>query len=209
MVIDSLAVAPADSPSSRPPAAAAVPTILAPVLASGGRLTPGMSTLTIRMMVKLGPWMFLGIDDKGFDQSKWEHCEIEDCGEHIRYVHVVEREDAPKQWRIGSTCGPKLIEISEEIWGRVAKEAARNLKLLYRAERMKELEAGPNAVAVQHLGPNWVDPMIAVLKSGNVHGRTLTFKVYAPVNDLKIIQLRLRHAETLHALKPIKMGRGK
>lgn len=168
-----------------------------------------MSNLTIRMMVKLGPWMFMGIDDKGFEQSRWEHCEVDGCGEHIRYVHVVQREDNPKEWRIGRTCGPKLIQISEEVWGRVAKDAARNLKLLLRAERIRQLEAGPNAIMAQHLGADWVDEMIAVLRAGKTDGRTLTFKTYAPVDDLKIIQLRIGRAEKAHKLDPNRLGAAK
>lgn len=167
-----------------------------------------LPNLTIKMMVKLGPWTFLGIDDKGFDQERWEHCQIQGCGEHIRYVHVCQLDADSREWRIGSTCGPTLIQISEEVWGRVANDAARNLKLLLRAERVKELESGPNAIMAKHLGNGWVDEIIAVLKSGKTDGRTLKLKTYASVEDLKIIQLRLAGAEKLHKLKPYKMGRG-
>lgn len=158
--------------------------------------------------MKLGPWTFVGIDDKGFNQKNWEHCEVEDCGEHIRYVHVVQRDGDTKEWRIGSTCGPKLIEISEEEWGQFAKDAARNLKLLYRAQRIRELEAGPNAIMAQHLGADWVDQFILLLKSGRTDGRTLRFKTRAPVDDLRVIQVRLHNAEKVHNLHPYKMGRG-
>ena len=167
-----------------------------------------MSNLTIRMMVKLGPWMYLGIHDKELDKSRWEYCEIKDCGEHIRYVHVVQREDDPKEWRIGSTCGPKLIQISADVWGHHADEAKRNLKLLYRAERLKELETGPTIMAKHH-GANWVDEIIAVIKSGKLDGRTLPIKSSTPVNDLKIIQNRLALAEKHHGLQRYKMGEGK
>lgn len=168
-----------------------------------------MSDLTIRMMVRLGPWMFLGVDDKSFDQTKWENCEIEDCGEHIRYVHVLKRNDDPREWRIGSTCGPKLEDISEAMWGRATKDAALYVKLLHRAERIKELEAGPDAQLVGQLGPNWVDPMIALLKSGELSRKTLPFKNYSVTNDLQVIKLRIGRAERTHKLKGINLGRGK
>lgn len=169
-----------------------------------------MSALTIRMMVKLGPWMFLGVDDKTVDKNKWEHCEVEDCGQHIRYVHVLKRIDDPqeKEWRIGSTCGPKLKDMSEEKWGVVAKNAAKILRLLYRARRLKSLEAQPDNWGVGRLGADWVDKIIAHLEGGDVQDAKPAIGK-PPDNDLRFIQFRLRRAEVFHKLKALKMGKGK
>jgi hypothetical protein len=170
-----------------------------------------MSTLTIRMMVQLGPWTYLGVDDKGFDQTKWEHCEVEDCGQHIRYVHVLKRDDDPdqKEWRIGSTCGPKLEDMSEEKWGVVAKNAARILRLWYRARRLKPLEAEPENWGVERLGSDWIDRIISHLERGDVQNAKPVIGLRPPDNDLGFIQFRLRRAEVFHKLKAFKMGKGK
>ncbi|WP_375765162.1 hypothetical protein NR798_25950 [Archangium gephyra] len=163
--------------------------------------------LSILVMARFGPWTLLRVEDLLSDKSKWEHCER--CDEHIRYVHVCQVDGEFKEWRIGSTCGPTLIQVSDEIWDEAAKIAARNLKLLHRALRLKPLEQQPNSWGVTRLGADWVDKIIDSLKAGQTDKYTLQKGQVARHNDLRAIQARLRLAEKFHALHAYKMGTGR
>lgn len=163
--------------------------------------------LTILVMARMGRWTLLRVEDLLRDKTRWESCER--CKERIRYVHVCQMDGEAKEWRIGSTCGPALIEVSKEIWGETAKDAKRNLTLLHRALRLKPLEQQATSWGSAKLGADWVDRAIAVLESGQTNERTLQMGIASIATDLQVIQRRLMLAERFHGLGPIRMGAGK
>jgi hypothetical protein len=157
-------------------------------------------------MARFGPWTLLRVDDLEHDKENWEHCER--CGEHIRYVYVCQVERETKEWRIGSSCGPTLIAVSDELWGRVADAAKRDLILLHRALRIRPLEAGANPWG-KHLGLDWVDRFISCLEKRETDKYDLSRNKGRPIHNLKLIQSRLKLAEDHHGLRPYKPGEGK
>lgn len=162
--------------------------------------------LTISIMARFGPWVLLRVEDLAPDKAHWQHCER--CGEHIRYVYVCQVDGETKEWRIGSTCGPTLIKVSEAIWDKVAKAVARDLCLLHRALRLKPLEQGPRPWG-GHLGADWLDRIIECLRAGETDKHYLARSGTRRIENLKFIQTRLGLAEKHHALGPFQMGAGK
>lgn len=93
--------------------------------------------LTIRAMVEFGPWMLDHIDPL---DSRSEACQR--CGTAIKYVWVFHLTTTGEEWRIGSECGPKLVEISKEVWGEKTKRFGKMLRALLRLRKVEELLAG-------------------------------------------------------------------
>ncbi|WP_437831945.1 hypothetical protein [Sorangium sp. So ce1153] len=161
--------------------------------------------LTISIMARFGLWTLLRVEDKSPDKIKWEHCER--CDRHIRYVHVCQVDGETKAWRIGSECGPTLVRVSEEIWGKVTATADRDLLLLHRTLRLRPLEAGPNPWG-KHLGPDWVDRFATCLERRETDNYDLCAGNLRAIQNLKYIQTRLQLAEKHHGLKPFRRGIG-
>ena len=70
-------------------------------------------SITFTQAVRLGDWDLVKISDLGAVAG---NCELEDCGEPIRFVYVCERRGTGEQVRVGSTHGPALTGVSEEEW---------------------------------------------------------------------------------------------
>lgn len=75
--------------------------------------------LTIRAMVRFGPWTLNDIERV----DELEHCHR--CNASIREVWVCEIESSHERsaelgdqtiWRIGNECGPALMQVSDEVW---------------------------------------------------------------------------------------------
>lgn len=92
--------------------------------------------VSIKMMISLGPWTLLTVDDRGPDQRDREVCEA--CGQQgLRYVYVVSLQAPPYGvHRIGSECGPKLLQESGTTWSAVVGRAEQLLRLLARLDRV-------------------------------------------------------------------------
>ena len=161
--------------------------------------------LTIPVMARFGRWVLLRIDDLMPNKAEWENCER--CREHIRYVFVCQVDGETKEWRIGSTCGPTLIAVSEAIWGDAIKNPKRDLLLLHRAYRLKPFEEGGNPWGAR-LGADWLDRFIACISSGETNKYDLA-RSRRPIENLKYIQSRLLLAERHHQLGPLHIGAGK
>lgn len=157
-------------------------------------------------MARFGPWVLLRVDDLMPDKANWQYCER--CGEHIRYAYVCQVDGETKEWRIGSTCGPTLIDVSDAIWDGVAEAVARDLRLLHRAFRLKPCEQGPNPWS-GHLGADWLDRFIACLIARKTGEHDLSGSKYRSIENLKFIQTQLQLAEKHHALGPFQIGVGK
>ena len=154
--------------------------------------------ISIRVMAEFGRWTFLRVDDKEADKANWEFCERQGCGEQIRYVHVCQIEGEEKEWRIGSTCGPALMNAAEEIWNRAVKDAAQNLKLLHRLRRLLPLEEGPQKGRLYRDKGEWVTEGTNALTEGRGFRH----------QQLRILQNRTRLAEKHHGLPAMKFGPG-
>ncbi len=168
-----------------------------------------MTTFTLRRMVRWGPWSFLGVHDKGRSHDRWERCEVEDCGKEIRYVHICQLDGEEHQWRIGSTCGPTLMHISEEEWNAAVRHADRDLRLLLRAQRLLRFEHGTETLGTRFLGSDWLEEIIELIQAGSLDGPTRMRKHHGHPTDLRVIQGRLRNAEKHHALPKFQMGAGR
>lgn len=95
--------------------------------------------LTIRAMVRVGPWIVREV----MKQADFTSCQR--CGTSIKEIWVCEvdvdseriRElGGQRVWAIGSTCGPTLLEVSEAEWSKLERPLARRLKLLARIDRL-------------------------------------------------------------------------
>lgn len=95
--------------------------------------------LTIRAMVRVGPWTILGVEWI----PEWTSCQR--CGERIKEVWVCEVDPVSERfeelrgqaiWRIGSDCGPKLLAVSDAVWKMARSPIQRRFRLLGRAERL-------------------------------------------------------------------------
>lgn len=103
------------------------------------RPTPG-AVITIPAMVRVGPWTLKAIER----DENWSHCER--CPTPIKEIWVCEVDEADeamlvklegkRAWRIGSTCGPVLLEVSEQVWKQSTQAAQYRLNLWKRFERL-------------------------------------------------------------------------
>lgn len=94
------------------------------------------SIVTIRAMVRVGPWTV----EEVRKELESTHCER--CDAEIKEVWVcrvdegsprLEELDGKAVWRIGSTCGPTLIAVSDEMWHEHEKPLKSRLRLALRA----------------------------------------------------------------------------
>jgi hypothetical protein len=109
--------------------------------------------LTIRAMTKMGPWMLTHIDHL---DSRSEQCQI--CDTPIRNVWVMEKQTEPKEvWRIGSDCGPKLEQMSEELWSLCIRPFERCLEHLRTLQRIEDCERDYPHLRPAGISPGWVD----------------------------------------------------
>src|SRR5262245_28790090 len=99
-----------------------------------------IAVITIPMMVRVGPWTLNAIER----DEKWSNCER--CNEPIKEIWVCEVDESDeamlvklagkRTWRIGSKCGPVLLEVSKQVWKRSTQEAQYRLKLWRRFDRL-------------------------------------------------------------------------
>lgn len=85
-------------------------------------------------MVRVGPWMLEYIQR----DSSWTQCER--CSRRIKEVwqctvdanqsDILEPLDGQATWRVGSTCGPTLLSVSEDVWGQNTRDWTRRLNQL-------------------------------------------------------------------------------
>ena len=92
--------------------------------------------LTIRAMAEMGLWI---LDRIEVLDGRNEHCQR--CDTKIKNVWVMEKQLEPVEvWRIGSECGPKLEELSRELWEANAAPFRRSLRHLVTLERIVQWE---------------------------------------------------------------------
>jgi hypothetical protein len=152
--------------------------------------------LTIKVMARFGRWLVDRVEDMGVDVRQHARCAMPTadgvCGELIRYVHVCRLEGNEREWRVGSTCGPTLVEISAQLYDdRVTKVAS--FDLLARIERLRDLPAETHRRAV------WVEAA-EMVRSGDVHSSKLTAHLTRRYPDLTIIKKRVRLGERQNEL---------
>lgn len=88
--------------------------------------------LTIRAMVEMGPWF---LDHIHVLPGRHDRCMR--CTTKIKNVWVMEKlTDPTDTWRIGSCCGPKLQDMSEEVWDLLSKPFRLSLAHLTTLERL-------------------------------------------------------------------------
>ncbi len=76
--------------------------------------------LTIPAMVRVGPWVLECIQ-RDPNSTKCERCsqrikEVWQCTVDADETGILNELDGRATWRIGSTCGPTLLGISNEVW---------------------------------------------------------------------------------------------
>lgn len=99
--------------------------------------------LTINAMVRVGPWT---IREVNYSKT-WTHCER--CNERIKEVWVCEVDsdsdlvnttlDGQRVWRIGSTCGPTLMDVSNGAWKGTSKDLRSRIQLAKRVLKVLTL----------------------------------------------------------------------
>lgn len=88
--------------------------------------------LTIRAMVEFGPWVLDHVEV--LNRLDREDCSR--CSRRIRYVYVLRLLHTGEVRRVGSTCGPLVVEVSEEVWGRRTERQRRLVALGKRLEKL-------------------------------------------------------------------------
>lgn len=106
------------------------------------RPTPA-AVITIPAMVRVGPWTLNAIER----DENWSHCER--CNERIKEIWVCEVDEfdeamlvkleGKRVWRIGSKCGPVLLEVSEQVWKQSTQGVQYRLKLWRRFDRLVQV----------------------------------------------------------------------
>ncbi len=96
--------------------------------------------LTIPSMVRVGPWTLVALSKS----SEWTNCER--CDTAIKEVwsctvdpaacELLARLDGKREWRVGSVCGPTLLEVSEQVWKEQTGDTMRRLRLLMKVEKL-------------------------------------------------------------------------
>lgn len=127
--------------------------------------------LTIVAMVRVGPWVLQRIDVLG---SGDERFPCERCDTKLREIWVCEvdegadlRElDGQRTWRIGSTCGPTLLSLSDEVWHEETRVLRSRLGL---SKRLVRLLAA--AQAQGHSLPTFVTERLEPLLQGTMSER--------------------------------------
>jgi hypothetical protein len=76
--------------------------------------------ITIEAMVRVGPWLVERVH-----HGHWRNCDRCDADYKEVWVCVIEADDSTvgthlggkRTWQIGSTCGPKLMLLTDAFWG--------------------------------------------------------------------------------------------
>ncbi len=121
--------------------------------------------LTIRAMAAMGPWILTHIDV--LRRRGDEQCQR--CGENLRYVWVMEKQTEPKEvWRIGSTCGPTLELVSEEMWNKLIKPFTTSIDLLLDLEHLAKWELEYPALLPRSYELGWAEKQRAIIAAGDL-----------------------------------------
>lgn len=134
------------------------------------KFVPAPGPLTIRAMVRVGPWTIRNVY-----LGDWTNCERCD----VRHKAVWECEvdaDSPRLatdlggkavWRIGSTCGPTLMLVSNEEWNERERPIKSGLRLARRTWQVI------NAARAQNYGdlPEFVEERLQLLLEGELPER--------------------------------------
>lgn len=104
--------------------------------------TPG-AVITIPAMVRVGPWALNAIERN----ENWSSCER--CHEPLKEIWICEVDEideamlvkleGKRAWRIGSTCGPVLLEVSKHVWKQSTREAQSRLNIWKRWELLTQV----------------------------------------------------------------------
>ncbi len=90
-------------------------------------------------MARVGPWTIRAVSWNPGTES----CER--CGRTIKRIWECSVDPADGRahglggkldWRIGSKCGPTLLEVSDQVWDENTKAATRNLALIRRLDEL-------------------------------------------------------------------------
>lgn len=122
----------------------------------GGDGSVSETTITISAMVRVGPWIVEAVQ-----HGPWRRCDRCDARHREVWICTLDEDvddvlgtlNGKRTWHIGSTCGPKLMLVSEQVWSDNTKGLARDLHLLLRAR-------SAIAVAVQRQYNGWTLPLI-------------------------------------------------
>jgi hypothetical protein len=95
--------------------------------------------ITIQAMARIGPWTLESL----VRNPDWENCER--CGQRIKEVWIVKVESVDlmnklhgkPEWRIGSDCGPHLLNVSEKIWKDTTSDAQKRLRKVKDIDQLK------------------------------------------------------------------------
>lgn len=95
--------------------------------------------LTIQAMVRIGPWVVRSIrraDQKiGCERCATPILEVWHCEVDAESPRLLEL-GGKRMWYIGSTCGPTLMLVSEQVWAAETKLVARRLDLVLRLDKV-------------------------------------------------------------------------
>lgn len=95
-------------------------------------------TITISAMVRVGPWTVETVEHGAWrrcDRCNARHREVWTCTVDADASDLSTTLRGRRTWRIGSTCGPTLMLVSEEVWESETSGVAKVLRLLVRARR--------------------------------------------------------------------------
>jgi len=131
---------------------------------------PPPGTLTIRAMVRVGPWTVRQVHY----QPIVTNCER--CDARIKEIWECEVDfDSPRLselggksvWLIGSTCGPTLMMVSEETWRQHERPLKSQLRLATRTQRVI------NAAREQRYSdlPDFVEERFPLILAGTLEER--------------------------------------
>lgn len=76
--------------------------------------------ITVEAMVQVGPWLVRQVHHghwRNCDRCDADHKEVWVCETEADEATVATHLDGKRVWRIGSTCGPKLMLLTDAVWG--------------------------------------------------------------------------------------------
>ncbi len=96
--------------------------------------------LTIPAMVHVGPWTLVDLS-KSLEWTNCERCdtpikEVWTCTVDPAASELLTRLEGKQEWRVGSVCGPTLLEVSERVWKEETSGTMRRMQLLVKVERL-------------------------------------------------------------------------
>lgn len=95
-------------------------------------------TITIPAMVRVGPWVVESVAYgpwRKCDRCGARHREVWTCTVDANAIDISTALNGQRTWCIGSTCGPTLMLVSEEVWRGKTQSLAKTLHLLVRSRR--------------------------------------------------------------------------